>query len=322
MDSLKVVYYVENEQRVMQHLMTKKIQGLKPDSVAATSLEFSSLGMSGRNKLWMEVNPQDEQWQKEQFHFNNRAIIDFFVVEDKTNPLLDVTFDGIHILNKDIVSPRPNILISLKDENKFIALNDTANFAVYLRYPDGNLERVHFMKQGQEQMRFYPASLPKNSCRIEYQPMLTRDGEYELRVQARDGSKNASGSNDYVITFMVINRSTITEVLNYPNPFSTSTRFVFTLTGTEIPSHFKIQIMTVTGKVVKEIHKEELGHIRIGRNISDYAWDGRDEFGDRLANGVYLYRVITKINGQSIEHNSTNADQYFHKGFGKMYLMR
>ena len=80
--------------------------------------------------------------------------------------------------------------------------------------------------------------------------------------------------------------------------------------------------MTITGKVVRTITRGELGNIHIGRNMTDYAWDGRDEFGDRLANGVYLYRVITRINGEKIEQRETIADQYFTKGWGKMYLMR
>ena len=56
------------------------------------------------------------------------------------------------------------------------------------------------------------------------------------------------GAIDYNIQFEIINKQTITEVLNYPNPFSTSTKFVFTLTGSEIPDIFTIQIMTITGK--------------------------------------------------------------------------
>jgi flagellar hook assembly protein FlgD len=80
--------------------------------------------------------------------------------------------------------------------------------------------------------------------------------------------------------------------------------------------------MTVTGKVVREIDMDELGPLHIGRNITEYAWDGHDDFGDQLANGVYLYRVITRLNGESIELNQTQASQYFTKSFGKMYLMR
>ena len=80
--------------------------------------------------------------------------------------------------------------------------------------------------------------------------------------------------------------------------------------------------MTITGKVGREVHKDELGLIHIGRNISEFAWDGTDTYGDRLANGVYLYHVITKINSNDIEHRETSADGYFKKGFGKMYLFK
>ena len=80
--------------------------------------------------------------------------------------------------------------------------------------------------------------------------------------------------------------------------------------------------MTVTGKVVREIDKSELGPIHIGRNITEYAWDGHDEFGDQLANGVYLYRVIVKLDGQQMEKIETPAGQYFTKEFGKMMLIR
>ena len=110
--------------------------------------------------------------------------------------------------------------------------------------------------------------------------------------------------------------------MNYPNPFSTSTRFVFTLTGDEVPDEVKIQIMTVTGKVVREITEDELGPISIGRNMTNYAWDGKDEFGDQLANGVYLYTVKAQINGKDIKHRASGGDGYFKKEFGKMYLLR
>jgi flagellar hook assembly protein FlgD len=79
--------------------------------------------------------------------------------------------------------------------------------------------------------------------------------------------------------------------------------------------------MTVSGKVVREITQDQLGAIRIGRNITEYAWDGRDEFGDRLANGIYFYKVFTGIAGETIEKKETQADQYFKKGFGKMVLI-
>ncbi len=120
----------------------------------------------------------------------------------------------------------------------------------------------------------------------------------------------------------VLPMSMITYLMNYPNPFSTSTRFVFTLTGNEAPDEILIQIMTISGKVVREITEDELGTIQIGRNITEYAWDGSDEFGDPLANGVYLYTVKAQINGEDIKHLESGADNHFKMEFGKMYLMR
>lgn len=80
--------------------------------------------------------------------------------------------------------------------------------------------------------------------------------------------------------------------------------------------------MTISGKVVREITKEELGYLHIGRNITEYSWDGKDDFGDKLGNGVYLYKVITRKNGEKVELLNSGADQYFTKEFGKMVIMR
>jgi flagellar hook assembly protein FlgD len=145
---------------------------------------------------------------------------------------------------------------------------------------------------------------------------------YRLKVQAVDVSGNESGENDYSIDFEIINKATISRLLNYPNPFSTSTRFVFELTGSEIPDELRIDIFTVTGTLVKTIFLDEFGSIRIGKNISEYAWDGKDMYGDQLANGVYFYQVSIKINGKEIELRETEADKYFKKEIGKMYLLR
>ncbi|HRN74212.1 MAG TPA: hypothetical protein PLM81_13895 [Ginsengibacter sp.] len=92
-----------------------------------------------------------------------------------------------------------------------------------------------------------------------------------------------------------------------------------------MPQNLRIQILTVTGKVVREITKEELGPLHIGRNITEYKWDGTDTYGQKLANGVYLYRVLTNLNGRRMDKftdRDEKTEQYFRKGYGKMYLMR
>lgn len=326
MDTLLVDYFVYDANNVRRNISSVRLhRDLPAGDTIMCNVSFTTLSMAGNNNLWVEVNPNKDQ--PEQYHFNNITSVPFHVSKDVTNPLLDVTFDGVHILNGDIVSARPGIEISLKDENRFIAMNDTGNFRVSLKSPSGTTKFLYFepvsgSTTNSELLSWVPASLPANSFKINYNPVLTEDGIYELSVQATDESGNLSGFNDYKIQFEVINKSTVTEVVNYPNPFSSSTRFVFVLTGSEVPRDFRIQIMTITGKIVRTILRDEIGAIHIGRNITDFAWDGRDDFGDQLANGVYLYRVNMQINGSDVEKRETALDAYFKKGWGKMYLMR
>jgi hypothetical protein len=331
MDSMLTKYYLRDGQN------NTYTQYIRYDSLQALSImhlvydTFLNNNFSGTNKIIIEANPDNDQL--EQFHFNNYAEIDFKTVGDKINPLLDVTFDGQHIFNGDIVSARPTILITLKDENKFLALNDSSLINVYIKYPGETTPRN--MADTKGVLTFYPAdstNLNKmNKAQMELKPELNIDGTYELLVKDRDRSGNTSSKDnrnennlyyDYKISFEVINKPSITNVLNYPNPFTTSTRFVFTLTGSEIPDYMKIQIMTIRGIVVKEITKDELGPLHIGRNITEYAWDGRDQYGDLLANGVYFYRVVTRLDDKQMEHMSQGYDKYFKKGFGKLVIVR
>ena len=278
----------------------------------------------GDNAVYINFNPNNAQ--PEQYLFNNYLNKNIYVRPDTYAPNLDVTFDGIHILNKDIVSPKPNILIKLKDDSRYLALNDTALFKVQLGYPDGQRRNI---RVDNDTLQFSPSNnVPggdNNAATLVYKPFLKEDGEYELVVTGKDVSSNPSGAIEYRVAFEVYNKSMITNLLNYPNPFTTSTAFVFTLTGTALPSQFRIQILTVTGKVVREVTMQELGPIKIGHNITEYKWDGKDQFGQPLANGVYLYRVIADIDGKKIDKlksTSFNTEKYFQSGYGKMYLMR
>lgn len=331
-DSLKVKIVLFDKNNVPTIIPVPNHKNLKPGDTANISYPIDTKALAGNNTLYVDVNPDNAQ--PEQYHFNNFLYKNFFVKGDTYNPLMDVTFDGVHILNGDIVSAKPKIVIKLKDESKYLALDDTSLATVFVRYPGNNGTMVRYTF-GTDTLRFIPADLStgKNEATIEFSPSFLQDSEgdfYELVVKAKDKSGNAAGNIEYRVRFQVYNKPMISNMFNYPNPFTTSTAFVFTVTGSDVPQNIRIQIMTITGKIVKEITKMELGSLHIGRNITEYKWDGTDQYGQKLANGVYLYRVITNLNGASLDKFNTldtngdkaDTDKFFNKGYGKMYLMR
>jgi len=293
-----------------------------PPLLAGDSIQFvfnaNTIGKEGLSDLRTTVAATETEISMN----NNRlSFPDFVDVNaDDVNPLLDVTFDGLYILDGDIVSPDPIVRMRLVDNNEYLFKQDTIGIEVSLKVDceECNYERAPFSGG---KITWAP-NTEKKEFNMEYRPGPLEDGIYTMRVIASDASGNQAGTAPYEISFEVINESAITNFYPYPNPFSSNTRFVFTLTGGEVPDQFKIQIMSVSGRIVREITQDEIGPLRIGNNITTYAWDGTDEFGDQLANGVYLYRVLIRSNGQAMEQRATAADKAFKNGFGKLYILR
>lgn len=323
-DSLRAKMIVTNQNNVQDTVPLSRFRPLLNGDTLHVRSPINTTGLRGQNTFYLDVNPDNDQ--PEQFHFNNFMYRNFYVKSDNVNPLLDVTFDGVHILNRDIVASKPHITIKLKDESKWMILDDTSGARIQVLYPNG--VRRSFFFNTSDTLKFTAAGNapnPDNTATIDFLPYFPLDGDYELTVTGKDRSGNTAGNIEYKVSFQVINKPMISNMLNYPNPFTTSTAFVFTITGAEVPQNIRIQIMTITGKIVREITKDELGPLHIGRNITEFKWDGTDQYGQKLANGIYLYRVITNLNGRSLDKykaEDDNTDKYFNKGYGKMYLMR
>ncbi len=316
-DSLDVSYSLTNTGSGESTVLVQSISPPDPGDTATFTFQTNSLQKVGQNDLELSVTSglQESVNSNNQINFRSYAN----VIEDNTNPLLDVTFDGSYILNGDLVSPNPLIQITIKDNNQYLQKTDTSGLEIALKGPgnDAVFQRISLFDQ---KIEIQPAT-ETSDYEINYRPGPLDDGKYSLRVQGADVTGNLAGESPFEIEFEIVNESTITHFYPYPNPFSTSCRFVFTLTGSVIPSSLKIQIMTISGRVVREITSDEIGPIKIGNNITQFAWDGTDIYGDKLANGVYLYRVLFR-DDQAFERRNTVADKAFKNGFGKIYILR
>ena len=107
------------------------------------------------------------------------------------------------------------------------------------------------------------------------------DGAHVLRLAAPGGLADE-------LRFQVLSRFALRDALAFPNPFDDDlgTRFVFTLTG-GTAADVLVRVFAASGRVVYQAHADGLapGHHEI-------PWDGTDAEGQRLANGVYFYRLV------------------------------
>ena len=154
MDSLLTDYTTYNQNYSFSNLNYERSDSLKSHIVFLDTISFNTTSLNNQNFLQTTSNPRvngNIQDQLEQYYFNNIAINPFQIASDKINPLLDVTFDGVHIMNQDIINSQPEIIITLKDENTILMLNedaDTSNIQVYLMRPNQNSwDRIPYQNQ-------------------------------------------------------------------------------------------------------------------------------------------------------------------------------
>ncbi len=272
--------------------------------------------LNGAAVLKLTVDPDNDWLEAEE---NNNAIFrNFDIRGDRIAPAVNVLFDQLTILNGDIVAPNALITVEMSDfpnEN----LSTEPDFEFEIQKPSGALIKI---EKNHPDLTLHTTD---EGVELRYQSDFDENGLYELRVRVRDELGNVQAT-DYLIDFEVILENSVSEILPYPNPFVDAVRFAYTLTGRDEPEVFRIMIYTPSGRLVKEITKAEFGPMRIGRHLSEYVWNGRDNWNQDLAPGVYLYKVISRDStGEDFEKfqiGELQEGNYFKNGIGKMVKLR
>ncbi|MEM6772019.1 MAG: hypothetical protein AAF597_15695, partial [Bacteroidota bacterium] len=207
---------------------TKRNPPLTAQGSGEVTFSMPTTDYSSDLRLQLKLNPRTDQ--PEDILFNNDLNTRLKIGRDVIDPNLRVYFDGRRINDGELVSAEPEILIQLRDENTFLPLNDTSAYIMELIAPNGARERLNF---ADTRVEFLPATTSENVAEIYFRPTQAEDGTYALTVRAADRNNNLAGRLDFRQEFEVINEQRVANVLTYPNPFTTQTRFVYTLTGSE-----------------------------------------------------------------------------------------
>ena len=96
------------------------------------------------------------------------------------------------------------------------------------------------------------------------------------------------------------------------------------MSGEGTPAFYSIQILSVTGQVVKEISAAEIGPLAVGTHRINYEWDGTDSNGAMLPGGVYFYHMTVRDENEvDYQHLPQPYDpQVSKKGWGKLVILR
>ena len=140
---------------------------------------------------------------------------------------------------------------------------------------------------------FYNANLDSYQKGIvRYQIDKLTEGKHKISLKAWDIYNNSTEAyTEFIVTKS--NNILLDHVLNYPNPFTNHTSFIFEHNQPYCNLDVQIKIFTISGKLIKTIEKTiETYGARI--DFDQITWDGRDDFGDKLGKGVYFYHLKVK----------------------------
>lgn len=284
-DSITVKQILTNRILNKNSFKLFKIKALSANDSVKIGIPIQTAGWTGENNLSLFFNPEI---QPEQVYANNSIDFTFNVNPDKTNPILSVKFDGRQIQNNEVVSAKPVIEISLKDENLFRIKTDTLGMDLWLQScKKCTFKRLYFSNPELT----WQADKVSNNFIIKYLPKNLQEDTLTLQVQGRDVAGNLAGTQAYTISFIIRQKHEVKSWVVYPNPFNAFTKFSFTLTGIEIPEEFCIEIFDGHGRILKTINQQKQP-LHIG--INDFIWEGTDNSGVNLPVGTYFYRFILR----------------------------
>ena len=217
--------------------------------------------------------------------FTNKVRIggtDTTAVNDGEGPSIDIFFDNLSSRNNTLITPNSKLIVKLSDNTGLNTTGTGIGHKLEGILNDNVNSPIDFTN-------FFTSDLNSGgkTGQINYTFNNLSPGDYKIKIKAWDVFNNFSSQESF---FSVVSQDEllIRNVYNYPNPFSSNTTFTFQQNLNTFLD-VKIKIYTVAGRLIRRIERNS-----ISDKFVTVAWDGRDQDGDLIANGIYLYKIIVK----------------------------
>lgn len=205
-------------------------------------------------------------------------------LNDNVPPTVDLFLNDELFVSGGLTDENPKLIAKIFDENGINTVGNGIGHDIVVIL-DGNTSSPILLND------FYTADLDSyQSGRVEYDFSGLTPGRHTLSFKVWDVNNNSA---EVKLDFIVQEKQEIalSHVLNYPNPFTTRTQFFFEHNQVCESLDAQIQIYTVSGKLVKTINQQVRTQ---GFRTEGIEWDGKDDFGDQIAKGVYVYRLSVR----------------------------
>jgi len=217
---------------------------------------------------------------------------------DTTGPGIEIFLNDESFRLGDVVPPDPELIVRLFDENGINTSTAGVGHGLEARLSGTggtiNLSEYYLGERDTYQ-----------SGTVRLQLRGLPEGTQTIEVKAWDTYNNSS-RNEILFDVKAVSDLRLYQVYNFPNPVSRSTVFTFQRTSTE-PIDVQVKVYTIAGRLVLEMVIPSV----IDRFVR-IPWDGRDQNGDQVANGVYFYKIITR----------TPSGSQSEEAFGKLTMLR
>ena len=202
--------------------------------------------------------------------------------KDSIGPTIKMSLDSIREIENGVFSSNPILYVSLKDESGINISSSGIGHQISLVIDDNLTEAIDLNS-------YYVADKDTyKSGEIQFPISNLTDGRHTLKIKAWDIHNNSSEKE---IQFSINNSKNVSiqKIFNYPNPFTSKTDFYIEQNNINTPVSAKLEILTISGRLVKQFYNENVLFKSTIENV--FEWDGLDQFGDKLAKGVYFYRI-------------------------------
>lgn len=202
---------------------------------------------------------------------------------DNTAPTVKLYMNDETFVNGGITNESPFLLAVLEDANGINTASGIGHDIIGIL--DGDETNPYIMND------YYQTELNDYTKGRVYFPFRNLSvGLHTITFKAYDVYNNSIIAE---IQFVVVGDESVTlsHVLNYPNPFVSYTEFWFSHNRPFEPLEVQVQVMTITGKIVWTKNQTVTTDGFLSREIT---WDGKDDFGDRIGKGVYIYKLTVK----------------------------